>query len=133
MGSLVYQLPRGITLAYDLCLGCTIAHWKGQGGSILGVLNFWGHFEGRNNVFSRSGTSMIVEVSNFSYEMMFLINTFSTSYHVPQNKDRMPKLHPREVDTPNYPKQCPQNCWISCSGVRVLEFLYDKKAFGASF
>jgi hypothetical protein len=29
LGSLVYQLPRGITLAYDLCLGHMIARWKG--------------------------------------------------------------------------------------------------------
>jgi hypothetical protein len=29
LGSLVYQLPGGVTLAYDLCLGCMIAHWKG--------------------------------------------------------------------------------------------------------
>jgi hypothetical protein len=29
LGSLVYQLPRGITLAYDLYLGCTIDRWKG--------------------------------------------------------------------------------------------------------
>jgi hypothetical protein len=29
LGSLVYQLPGGVTLAYDLCLGNTIARWKG--------------------------------------------------------------------------------------------------------
>jgi hypothetical protein len=29
LGSLVYQPLRGITLAYDLYLGCTIACWKG--------------------------------------------------------------------------------------------------------
>jgi hypothetical protein len=29
LGSLVYQLPRGVTLAYDLRLGRTIARWKG--------------------------------------------------------------------------------------------------------
>jgi hypothetical protein len=29
LGSLVYQLPEGVTLAYDLHLGRTIAHWKG--------------------------------------------------------------------------------------------------------
>jgi hypothetical protein len=41
LGSLVYQLPEGVTLAYDLRLGRTIAHWKGiiddlhLGGSIM--------------------------------------------------------------------------------------------------
>ena len=28
LGSLVYQLSGGVTLAYDLSLGCTISHWK---------------------------------------------------------------------------------------------------------
>ena len=48
LGSLVYQLLGGVTLAYDLCLGRTIAHWKGIvkdihfGGSIKAVGNHWG-------------------------------------------------------------------------------------------
>jgi hypothetical protein len=29
LGSLVYRLPAGVTLAYDLCLGNMIACWKG--------------------------------------------------------------------------------------------------------
>ena len=29
LGNLVYQLPEGITLTYDLRLGRTIARWKG--------------------------------------------------------------------------------------------------------
>jgi len=29
LGSLVYQLSEGVTLAYNLCLGRTIARWKG--------------------------------------------------------------------------------------------------------
>jgi hypothetical protein len=28
-GKLVHQLPGVVTFAYDLCLGCTIARWKG--------------------------------------------------------------------------------------------------------
>jgi len=42
LGSLVYQLLGGVTLAYDLRLGCTIAHWKG----IIGEINFWGSIKG---------------------------------------------------------------------------------------
>jgi hypothetical protein len=38
LGSLVYQLPGGVTLAYDLCLGRTIARWKG----IVKEIHFWG-------------------------------------------------------------------------------------------
>jgi hypothetical protein len=28
-GKLVHQLPGILTFAYDICLGRTIAHWKG--------------------------------------------------------------------------------------------------------
>jgi hypothetical protein len=38
LGSLVYQLLGGITLAYDLRLGRTIARWKG----IIEEIHFWG-------------------------------------------------------------------------------------------
>jgi hypothetical protein len=41
LGSLVYQLPRGVTLAYDLCLGSMIAHWKG----IIEEIHFGGSFK----------------------------------------------------------------------------------------
>jgi hypothetical protein len=38
LGSLVYQLPGGVTLAYDLHLGRMIARWKG----IIKDINFRG-------------------------------------------------------------------------------------------
>jgi hypothetical protein len=38
LGSLVYQLPGGVTLTYDLRLGYTIAHWRG----IIKDINFGG-------------------------------------------------------------------------------------------
>jgi hypothetical protein len=41
LGSLVYQLLGGVTLAYDLCLGCTIARWKG----IVEEIHFGGSIE----------------------------------------------------------------------------------------
>jgi hypothetical protein len=44
LGSLVYQLPRGVTLAYDLRLGCTIAHWK----VVIKKIHFWGLNENRS-------------------------------------------------------------------------------------
>jgi hypothetical protein len=37
LGSLVYQLPGGVTLEYDLRLGCMIARWKG----IIEEIHFW--------------------------------------------------------------------------------------------
>jgi hypothetical protein len=42
LGSLVYQLFGGVTLAYDLRLGCTMAHWKGIDEEI--------HFGGLNEI-----------------------------------------------------------------------------------
>jgi hypothetical protein len=44
LGSLVYQLPGGITLAYDLCLGRTIARWKG----IIEEIHFGGSIKAFN-------------------------------------------------------------------------------------
>jgi hypothetical protein len=44
----------------------------------------------------------------------------------------MPKLRPREVDTPNYPKQGPQIVGFSSFEVMVLYFIYNKNAFGDS-
>jgi hypothetical protein len=41
LGSLVYQLPGGVTLAYDLRLGRTIARWKG----IVEEIHFGGSIE----------------------------------------------------------------------------------------
>jgi len=45
---LVHQLPEVVTLAYNLCLGHTISHWKGidediyLGGSIGDFVNHLG-------------------------------------------------------------------------------------------
>jgi hypothetical protein len=41
LGSLVYQIPGGVTLAYDLRLGCTISRWKG----IIKEIHFWGSID----------------------------------------------------------------------------------------
>jgi hypothetical protein len=50
LGSLVYQLPKGVTLAYNLHLGHMIAHWKGIDEQI--------HFTGSINLLT------IIEVPN---------------------------------------------------------------------
>jgi hypothetical protein len=49
-----------------------------------------------------------------------------------QNIDCMQKLHPQEVDVSTTPIRARKPFGISSSGVRVLDFLYVKKAFGAS-
>ena len=44
----------------------------------------------------------------------------------------MQELRPQEVDTPNYQNGVHKIVSFSSSGVKVLDFLYDEKAFGAS-
>jgi hypothetical protein len=44
----------------------------------------------------------------------------------------MQKLHPQEVDVSSTPIEAHKPFDVSSSGVRVLDFLYVKKAFGAS-
>jgi hypothetical protein len=48
----VYQLPGGVTLAYDLHLGCTIAHWKG----IVEEIHFGGSIRVVGNKFENLDT-----------------------------------------------------------------------------
>jgi hypothetical protein len=48
------------------------------------------------------------------------------------NKDRMQKLRPREVDVSTTPIGAHKPFGFSSSRVRVLDFAYVKKAFGAS-
>jgi hypothetical protein len=48
------------------------------------------------------------------------------------NGDRMQKLRPREVDVSTTPIGARKPFGFSSSGVRVLDFTYVKKAFGAS-
>jgi hypothetical protein len=48
------------------------------------------------------------------------------------NKDHMQKLRPREVDVSTTPIGARKPFGLSSSGVRVLDFHYVKKAFGAS-
>jgi hypothetical protein len=44
LGSLVYQLSKGVTLVYDIHLGHTISHWKGIVEEI--------HFDGSMKAFA---------------------------------------------------------------------------------
>jgi hypothetical protein len=48
------------------------------------------------------------------------------------NRDRMQKLRPWEVDVSTTPIGARKPFGFSSSGVRVLDFPYVKKAFGAS-
>jgi hypothetical protein len=49
------------------------------------------------------------------------------------NEDCMPKLCPEKLIHQTTQNGVHKTVGFSYSGVRVLDFLYDKKAFGASF
>jgi hypothetical protein len=53
------------------------------------------------------------------------------SYSAP-NEDRMQKLRPWEVDVPTTPIEAHKPFGVSSSRVRVLDFIYVKKASRAS-
>ena len=87
--------------------------FSGNFGNLLFLagFNFRGHFEGPNECFLISRFSMISKwtlIPQNEYPRRYLSSELSRA----PNENRMPKLRPREVDTPNYPKQCPKNCWI---------------------
>jgi hypothetical protein len=65
-------------------------------------------------------------------EVVLLGYTFSMRYQMPQTKIVCKMLHPREVDVSTTPIGARKPFGFSSSGVRVLDFLYVKKAFGAS-
>ena len=53
---------------------------------VFWFLNFFGHFESLNDIFSGSITSMIDKGFNWTPKMNLLNNTFPTSYCVPQTE-----------------------------------------------
>jgi hypothetical protein len=62
--------------------------FSGHFGNLLFLagFNFWGHFEGPNEGFSRSRFSMIAKGMIESPKMNLLDNTFPTSYHTPKTE-----------------------------------------------
>jgi hypothetical protein len=62
------------------------------------------------------------------YSQLYLSNDVSSA----PNEDRMKKLRPQEVDISTTPIGACKPFDFSSSGVRVLDFIYVKKAFGAS-
>jgi hypothetical protein len=100
---------------------------------VFWVLNLWGHFEALNDIFFlRLGAQEIAigfilgPVGMCSYQL-YLSNKLSCT----PNKDCMQKLHPRKVDISTTPIGAHKPFGVSSSGVRVLDFIYVKNAFGA--
>jgi hypothetical protein len=98
--------------------------------SVFRVLNFRSRFEALNDVFWAS-TSGKYHHDTLIYSSNPRID-LSNELLCPPNGDCMPKLCPREVDTPNYPNGVHKTVGFSSSEVSVLDFVYCKKAFRAS-
>jgi hypothetical protein len=91
-----------------------------------------GHFEALNDIFWGFGVQVITKgidlASRKFSSRLYLSNGVSSA----PNGDRMQKLPPREVDVSTTPIGAHKPFGFSSFGVRVLDFTYVKKAFGAS-
>ena len=86
--------------------------------------NFRGHFEGLNEGFLGSRFSMIA--------MNLLDDTFPTSYRAPQTEIVRQSYALRKLIHQTTQNKVHKTIGFSSSGVRVWDFIYDKKAFGVS-
>jgi hypothetical protein len=110
----------------------TVFH-LGSFSTVFRVPNFWGRFEALNDVFWGFGAQVTAKGTNLGpvenrSSRLDLSNGVSSA----PNRDRMQKLRPREVDVSTTPIGARKPFGFSSSGVRVLDFTYVKKAFGAS-
>ena len=99
----------------------------------LVVFNFWGYFEGLNEIFLGSRFSMIVESFGRSPKMNLLDDTFPTSYHAPQTKIVCQSYTPGKLIHQTTQNRVHTTVGFSSFGVRVLDFIYVKNTFGVSF
>jgi hypothetical protein len=65
--------------------------------AVFWFLNFWGHFEGLNEVFSGSITLKKTKGSYLSPKMNHLDETFPMSYHAPQTKITCQSYAPKKL------------------------------------
>jgi len=98
----------------------------------LVVFNFLSRFEALNDVFwAKSGKynsalNFILVASSCSPQIDLSNDVLSTP-----NGDCMQKLRHREVNVSTTPIEARKHFGFSSSGVRDLDFIYVKKAFGA--
>jgi hypothetical protein len=89
-------------------------------------LNFWGHFEGLNEVCFGSRTLIISKVFYRSHKMNLLNDTFPMSYRVPQTEIVCQSYAPRKLIHQTTQDEVHKIVGLSSFGVRVLDFLYVK-------
>jgi hypothetical protein len=65
--------------------------------------------------------------------MNLVDDTFPTIYHAPQTKIVCQSYTPKKLLHQTTQNGVHKTVDFSSFGVRVLDFIYDKKAFGASF
>ena len=73
--------------------------------AVFRVLNFQSRFEALNDVFWENGEQNGSMDQCFSLEICIPRIDLSNEVWYTSNEDRMPKLHPREVETPIYPNR----------------------------
>jgi hypothetical protein len=82
--------------------------------------------------FSGSSFSMIAKGSNSSPKINILDDTFPMNYRAPQIEIVCQSYTPGKLIHQTTQNMVQKTVGFSSSGVRVLDFLYDKKAFGSS-
>ena len=83
-------------------------------------------------IFFGLSSLMIIEGSNLSPKMNLLDDTFPMIYRVPQTKIVCQSYAPEKLLHQTTQNGVHKTVGFSYSGGRVLDFIYDKKAFGAS-
>jgi hypothetical protein len=99
---------------------------------VFRFLNFSGHFEGLNEFFWGSSTSIIINGFDLSPKINLLDDTFPTSYLVPQTESVCQSYTPGKLIHQTTQNEVHKTVGFSSFEVRVLDFIYVKKAFRAS-
>ena len=100
--------------------------------AVFRFLKFRGHFEGLNEGFTGSRFPMISKVSNLATKMNILNDTFPTSYRAPENKIVCQNYALGKLVHQTTQNGVHKTIGFSSFRVRTLDFVYVKKAFGAS-
>ena len=87
---------------------------------VFRVLNFRSHFEALNDIFWENREQHGSMDRCFSFQIYSSHIDLSNEVWYAPNKDRMPKLRPREVETPIYPNEA-HSFGASSPKVRFLD------------
>jgi hypothetical protein len=104
----------------------------GSFSTVFRVPNFRGRFEALNDIFWGFGPRRLPKALMGQSKIISSQLDLSNGVSSAPNKDRMQKLRPWEVDISTTPIGARKPFGFSSSEVRVLDFPYVKKAFGAS-